>query len=267
MDTSGREVAEQVRNSHGATWYLKPQSVGGLAIVLKRFPQVDTTKPSGRTYVLVHGLGVSSTYFEFLAAELAHTGAVLLIDLPGFGDAPVPKRDMPTAMHGTVLGAVLREAGIENPVLVGHSMGCQVVTSLDVQGAVGVHTLVLLSPVSNMERRTRHQQLWDLFKDSLVETWRAKVNAVREYFLRGRMRYYLRQLTYMLEYPIEDRMPLLDAHTLIVTGDKDPIVPVAWAQSLADAAPHAALRVVPGAHVVMYSAPKQLAAYIAEHAQ
>jgi pimeloyl-ACP methyl ester carboxylesterase len=267
MDTSGREVAEQVRNSHGATWYLKPQSVGGLAIVLKRFPQVDTTKPSGRTYVLVHGLGVSSTYFEFLAAELAHTGAVLLIDLPGFGDAPVPKRDMPTAMHGTVLGAVLREAGIENPVLVGHSMGCQVVTSLDVQGAVGVHTLVLLSPVSNMERRTRHQQLWDLFKDSLVETWRAKVNAVREYFLRGRMRYYLRQLTYMLEYPIEDRMPLLDAQTLIVAGDKDPIAPVAWAQFLVDAAPHASLRVVPGAHVVMYSAPKELAEYIAEHAR
>ena len=38
-------------------------------------------------FVLVHGIGVSSRYFERLVPALAEEGRVVAVDLPGFGKA------------------------------------------------------------------------------------------------------------------------------------------------------------------------------------
>jgi pimeloyl-ACP methyl ester carboxylesterase len=267
MNRPRPEVAERVHSVRGATWYVQRSRVNELGVVLKRLPpSADSTGP-GLSFVLVHGLGVSSHYFEFLAAELSRSGTVWLVDLPGYGDAPVPRSDVPISTHALILADVLRSAGIESPVLVGHSMGAQVVTSVVAQRELRVTTLVLLSPVSNVNRRTSRQQIWDLAKDSFAEPWRARINAVHEYLLRGRLPYYLRQVPHMIGYAIEEVLPGVTAKTLVVTGDEDPIVPVDWASTVAASAPNGTLHVVPGAHVVMYSAPAALAARIVNHAR
>src|ERR1700760_3021969 len=96
-----------------------------LAVVTRRFPPVEGAPSEGRPFVLVHGIGVSSRYFHPSAAQLAKYGTAYLVDLPGYGSAPNPHRDVSIANHADVLAKRLEAAGIDDPILVGHSMGTQ----------------------------------------------------------------------------------------------------------------------------------------------
>ena len=250
------------RSRRGVTFHRSRAVVDGLALMVKRFPGVPENPE--RNYVLVHGLGVSSKYYELLAAELAQTANVWLVDLPGYGHSPIPHRDVSIADHAQVLGRVIEAADASRPILVGHSMGCQVVTELAVAFPEITDDVILLSPVINAERRTAWQAFRDLAHDALIEPWRGKVNGVYEYFFRGRTLYYLRQVPHMIDYRMEDRLPEVDATTMVVVGDRDPIVPLPWAERVAAAARIGSLRVVPGSHVIMLSTPTRLAGLITE---
>ena len=79
------------------------------------------------TFVLVHGLGVSSYYFEPLAARLARTGVVYLLDLPGFDGVPHAGQPLGIGGFADVVAAWVKQEGLTDPVMVRHSMGAQVV--------------------------------------------------------------------------------------------------------------------------------------------
>ncbi len=259
------EASYRPRRTNGVTWYRSRAVVDGLAVVVKRFPRSGRLENPARNYVLVHGLGVSSHYFEWLAAALAHDANVWLVDLPGYGSSPRPRRDVTVEEHARVLGLVIDSAAIAQPVLVGHSMGCQVVTEIAVTMPRLSDSVVLLSPVTNPARRSPGRQLLDLVRDFFREPPRADAFGLYSYFLTGRVVYYLRQVPHMIGYPIEERIPLIEAQTLVVVGERDPIVPLAWASAAASLAPRGSLAVVPGAHVIMYSAPRILSERIMEH--
>lgn len=260
------ESAYRVRRTNGVSWYRSRAVVDGLAIVIKRFPRATAANNPSRNYVLVHGLGVSSHYFEWLAAALAHDANVWLIDLAGYGSSPKPRRDVTVEDHARALGLVIDSAGVSEPVLVGHSMGCQVVTEIAVTMPHLSDSIVLLSPVTNPARRSAGKQLLDLTRDFFREPPRADAFGLYSYFLTGRMLYYLKQVPHMIAYPIEHRLPLVEASTLVVVGERDPIVPLEWATQAAALPPRGSLAVVPGAHVIMYSAPDILSKRIVEHA-
>lgn len=259
------ESTYRVRHTNGVNWYRSKAVVDGLAVVVKRFPRVGPVANPSRDYVLVHGLGVSSHYFEWLAAALAHDANVWLIDLPGYGSSPKPRRDVPVEEHARVLGLVIAASEATEPVLVGHSMGCQVVTEIAATMPGLTDSLVLLSPVTNPARRTARRQLLDLMRDFFREPPRADAFGLYSYFFTGRSLYYLKQVPHMIGYPIEERLRLVEAETLVVVGERDPIVPVEWATHAAALAPRGSLAVVPGAHVIMYSAPGILSKRIMEH--
>lgn len=78
----------------------------------------DTDKVGGRTFLLVHGIGMGITYFAELSQALESHGRVVAIDLPGFGDAPEPKNAMTMAQMGRVLIDFVEVEGLGRPVLV-----------------------------------------------------------------------------------------------------------------------------------------------------
>ena len=81
-----------------------------------------------RTFVLVPGIGVSSNYFERLATQLNEYGPVHALDLPGFGGVPHPESGrMTIGEYADLVGTVIDELDLDDPVVVGHSMGTQVV--------------------------------------------------------------------------------------------------------------------------------------------
>lgn len=77
--------------------------------------------------VLVHGWGCNLTLWRDQIAELSKRTRVVALDLPGHGmsDKPETKYDMD--LFAAAIDAVMKDAGVERAVLVGHSMGTPVV--------------------------------------------------------------------------------------------------------------------------------------------
>jgi pimeloyl-ACP methyl ester carboxylesterase len=252
-------LEERQRRSHGTAYFLSRRTYGDLTVAVKRFPGVAT----GPDFVLVHGIGVSSRYFHPTAVELARCGTVWLVDLPGHGKAPDPGRDVPIDAHARTLNAFVQEIG--SPVLVGHSMGAQVVASLAVQFPDAASRLVLIAPTMPPASRDAAKAIALLGVDMTRESPAVVAITSSDVVARAGIPYTLNQLPYLLADRIEDRLPLITAKTLVIVGERDPIVPIAWARECALLV-HGELAVVDGAHVIMHSSPVEVARLIAEHA-
>ena len=260
------EDAYRVRHTHGASFYTSRQEHDDLTVVVRRYPG-RTEVPAdaaARTFVLVHGLGVSSRYFQPLASELARRGRVFVVDLPGYGSAPDPKRDVSLADHAGALAAFLRESGLHDPVLVGHSMGTEVVAILAQQHPDVTDRIVLMSPTLEPQARTRAIAIRNLLRDALREPPAVFGIAFVDYLIRCGPPYLFAQLDHMLADRLEDRLPQLAANLLVIAGDRDTIVTIEWARSLAARAPGAQFHVVHGPHVIMHTDPQMIAKHIVD---
>ena len=105
-------------------------SIGdGMLMRVHRFRR-DFIDEGAPTFVLVHGIGVSSEYFVPLAQHLVEHGDVITLDLPGFGDTTRPPHPLSIAGFAAATHKIMRFEGVKNPVMLGHSMGAQVVTEM-----------------------------------------------------------------------------------------------------------------------------------------
>jgi pimeloyl-ACP methyl ester carboxylesterase len=77
--------------------------------------------------VFVHGWCCDHTVWRDQAAALAGKARVVALDLPGYGKSDKPKVDYTMDLFAKGVDAVLRDAGVEHAVIVGHSMGTPVV--------------------------------------------------------------------------------------------------------------------------------------------
>jgi pimeloyl-ACP methyl ester carboxylesterase len=99
-EMSSREESEYPKRFEGdVAYFTRRIRYDDLATVIRRFPATATAPRGGRPFVLVHGIGVSSRYFHPVAAQLAQRGHVYLVDLPGYGSVPDPRRDVTIADH------------------------------------------------------------------------------------------------------------------------------------------------------------------------
>lgn len=259
---AAEEDLSRGRRYRGAVYYTSRQEHQHLTIHVERFPGSGGAR--ARTYVLVHGIGVSSRYFHPLAAELARTGKVYLVDLPGYGAAPDPRRDVTLEDHAEVLAGFLRQVGVEHPVLVGHSWGTQVVSVMAQRHPDVCDTAVMLSPTLEPPARTPARAIGRLLLDATREPLDVVGIAVTDYLVRCGLPYLLRQMPHMIADRPEDRVPRHRARTLVVTGDRDPIAPPGWARALAERHPRAEFREVRGPHVIMHTSPAMIAQHITE---
>lgn len=256
------EARYRVRIVRGATFWTSRQVHQDLTIVVKRFPVRHEPTESDRSFVLVHGIGVSSRYFQPLAAELAHLGAVYLIDLPGYGAAPDPRRDVTISQHAGVLASLIRGSGLEGSVIVGHSWGCQVVSMLVRDHPDVTDRIILMSPTMMPAARTFWRATRNLLRDALREPPVVFGIAVTDYLVRCGLPYLLRQVPHMLRDAIETRLGTSRAEVLVVNGDRDPIVAPGWAAQLSDLSSGITYREVHGPHVIMHTQPEMIAGHI-----
>ena len=204
-----------------------------------------------RTFVMVHGIGVSSDYFEPLAHALHPHGDVLLLDLPGFGGLPKPGNPLSIAGFADIVLAGIEQEGIENPVLVGHSMGAQVVVDLLARHDISSHA-VLIGPVVNPHEPRLSQQALRFLQSATHESRRLRLLASRAY-LRCGPAWFLEVLPAMMRYPMRERLQEVRAVTLVVTGEHDAVVPVPWLEEILRLLPSGHGAVIPGAaHNVVY---------------
>ena len=218
-----------------------------------------------RTFVLVHGIGVSSVYYRPLAQELSRHGRVHVLELPGFGKARTPRRPLSMDEFAEEAWKALDALGASDPILIGHSMGCQVVVEMAIQRP-RPQPIALLGPTVNVRERTILRQALRLAQDSIIEPLGVTPIVFGDYVRCG-VPWYVESLKEMMRHRIEQRLPLVEAPVLLVCGRRDPISPPAWNETLASLARNGRSVVVPReAHVVMYRGARVVAHYLLEEA-
>jgi len=217
--------------------------------------------PDLPTFALVHGLGVSSRYFVPLAELLAPHGRVVVFDLPGFGGIPHPDDPLAIEDFALTVRVALRRLDVHRPVLLGHSMGAQVVVEVAVQEEELGGALLLVSPVVNAHERTVRLAARRFVQSARHERLGSALVSLRAYLWAG-LRWPLEVLPAMLHYPIEERVGLLGGSLAILAGDLDLLCPPEWVDELAAAATRARVTTVeiPGAaHQVVIDHAREVA--------
>lgn len=191
--------------------------------------------------VLLHGIGMGRSVYVELVSKL--TGRIIGLDLPGFGEAPEPERTLTMERHADLVAAFLRDRGIDDAVIIGHSMGCQIAAELAARHPALIAGLVLAGPTVNSAARSIRAQagylLFDLLGERPVVLWRG----AREY-LRGGP-HLLRKMRATIVHDAERAYGRVGCPTLVLRGQRDPLAPMTWCREIVDAIPGARFEEIP----------------------
>jgi 2-hydroxy-6-oxonona-2,4-dienedioate hydrolase len=209
--------------------------------------------------VLVHGFVISSRYMVPAAEQLAQYYPVYAPDLPGFGRSAKPCRTLSLTELANALVAWLDVMGLDSPVLLGNSFGCQIIADLAVRYPDRLARVVLIGPTIDRHRRVALQQLARLQLDMLREPPSLPLLHIPDYVRAGPRRIF-RTYQEMMRDRIEENLPQIAVPTLVIRGSRDPVAPRDWVEDVVRLLPAGRLAVVPGAaHAVNYNAPLELA--------
>ena len=214
---------------------------------------VDTGEEDKPALVFVHGL--SGTWQNWLLNIPAFMGShrVVALDLPGFGESPMPREKVSIQGYARVLDGLLHELGVESAAVVGNSMGGFVAAELALSFSTMVEKLVLVSAAGlSIEEYRRAPLLVGARVWAAGATWvGARGDSVvtrpraRRLGLQLIVRYPERlspALTYeltrgagtpgfvpameaLLSYGFRDHLARIEVPTLVVWGRNDMLVP------------------------------------------
>ena len=255
-----------------------------------------------RTIVFIHGLaGAWVNWLEQLPDLAAAGNRVIAMDLPGFGESPMPAEKITISGYARVVEALLDQLGVDAAAVVGNSMGGFIGAELAIRFPARVERLVLVSAAGLTIEYQRNERVLGVLRalesrltaysawfatrsDTVSRRPRARrllmgVVAARPDLLpaplvaeqiRGSGKHgFVDALDALTDYPIRDRLPEIACPTLIVWGEDDKLVPVRDADEFERLIPDARKVVFPDTgHVAMLERPaafnELLARFLAE---
>lgn len=128
----------------------------------------DLIEAVGRPAVFLHALLGHRQFMGGLAEWWRiSNGSTLLIDLPGHGENPAPASPISIANSAGEIRRVVQAAGLEKPVLIGHSMGALVALEIAARHSDEVAAVILLDPapvVLDLGTRSGWEGLLDMLQ-------------------------------------------------------------------------------------------------------
>jgi pimeloyl-ACP methyl ester carboxylesterase len=118
----------------------------------QRWVQLDTGAVnvidigSGPPVLFVHGLGGSWPNWLEQLPILSQGRRAIALDLPGFGDSPMPSRPISIEGYARTLLELMDTLGVYSAAIVGNSMGGQITAELALLAPERVERIVLVSP-------------------------------------------------------------------------------------------------------------------------
>ncbi|WP_245668359.1 alpha/beta fold hydrolase [Nocardia xishanensis] len=219
--------------------------------------------------VLIHGFAASTRWWDQLVPLLTDSYHVIRIDLLGHGSSAKPDGDgYSIPQQGNRVAAVLEQLGIRHAIVIGHSTGGSVATSLAEQRPDLVTALAFIgtgpsladdtsdSPVTRLlTTPVVGEALWQLRTDGLLRQSSSSAFATDDFPIPQQFVDDLRGMTYhsitatmaaAIDYlnqrTLPDRLTALAKPLLVIFGEQDR----RWRYSTSTAA----YRTVPGATVV-----------------
>jgi pimeloyl-ACP methyl ester carboxylesterase len=208
----------------------------------------------GDPVVLVHGLCGSSRWWTPTLA-LAQRYRVYLVDLPGFGSLRHLGQQFALATASEWIRIWMNAVGLEQPSIVGHSMGAHIALRLAIDHPSRVRRLVIIAPAgivpvgsvlahcgafARAARLTSRQFLVTLARD----VFRAQPSAVRS------------AASALGKQDLRAELPSVSMPTLVICGDRDPLVSLPLARLIARTIRSAQLVVLQSTgHIPMFENP------------
>ncbi len=149
-----------------------------------RISKLDSRRMSAPV-VLVHGWGVSGSYFIPLAERLAGSFDVYLPDLPGHGMSETPPKPLDVDDLAAELIDWMDAIGIARASLVGHSMGCQVAVQIAIRQPPRVDRLILIGITPDPGARGTLQQVRRFVIGGAYERFSLNYHLVKDYVRMG----------------------------------------------------------------------------------
>jgi 2-hydroxymuconate-semialdehyde hydrolase len=215
--------------------------------------------------LLVHNALSSSAIWEPALPFFARGARVIAPDLPGHGrSSALPPGafapDMPR-----ILAALLEACDVAQADVIGASRGGAFSLALAARFPRRVRRLVLVGATGMPQRLSPRGTLRARYGELVYD--RALMNEVREQFAADGTRAVEYERRRAASLTSADRreglvplLPLVRCRTLLVWGEHDRHVPLAWGEMLRDSLPDARLVVMPGvAHLPHYEAPEKFA--------
>jgi poly(3-hydroxyalkanoate) depolymerase len=224
---------------------------------------------TGPPLLLCNGIGMRLEAFQPFVDALDPAIEVIRFDAPGTGGSQLPSLPYRFTTLALLLRQMLHNLGHQQADVLGISWGgglAQQFALLNprlcrrlilVATATGPQTMVPpnpLPPVKNLILRR-----WgDLWGGSAKTDPDALASALRKARISPLSIGYLYQHTAALGFTTLPLLPLIRQRTLVLTGDDDPIIPVANGRILAAGIPHATLHIYHGGHVELATRPSLL---------
>jgi len=219
-------------------------------MVQENFIQIDGNKiryletgNSKNTLVLVHGLGASAERWSQTIPYLAKDYRLIIPDLIGFGYSDKPLVDYTPDFFSDFLGKFLDSTGVDNPNIIGSSLGGQVVAEY-ASTKTNIEKLILSSPSGIMKQSTPALDAYIMAalypnEDNAInafEMMEGSGGKIDKKIVEGfveRMKLPNAKMAFMSTILglknaeiITDRLKSINAPTLIIWGSRDPVIPI-----------------------------------------
>ncbi len=249
---------------------LLPRLTDVNGVSLHALEATEAAPPDATPLVLIHGSGLSGRYMIPTARELAPHFPVYVPDLPGYGDSGDPGKVLNIPQLADWLVAWMDAIGLERASFLGNSFGCQVIVDLAMRYSERTDRLVLQGPTTPPDERST---FWQFIRWRQNEPYNPEMLGevtMPEYGKAGLWRM-IRSYVFQVTDPIEEKVREIEAPTLVIRGEHDPITHQAFAELLARRLPRGELLILPDvAHTLVFTAPVPLAeatrAYLEETA-
>lgn len=230
--------------------------------------------------VLLHGLMGSGACWTPVARVLEGELDVVMPDARGHGDSSAPQRGYRYGEHAKDVVGLLRGLGLSRPVLVGHSMGGMTAALVASRNAELLRALVLVDPtflspecqreVHASDVAEQHRRALGREKAELVAQARARSpgRAPELVEIQAEARLKTRLSAFDVLTPpnpaYRDVVSAIDVPTLLVIGDRSPVVSFEMATELRRINPRIRIELVTDAgHGLPFDQPEPLAEAIA----
>ena len=258
----------------------------GKANILGTGRRRRTAQPAANVVplLLINGIGASLELLAPFVDALDPDIEVISFDVPGVGGSPLPA--VPYRFTGLcrLMGRMLTILGYERADVLGISWGGGVAQQFAFSQRARCRRLVLVStgtgalmvpakpavlakmitPRRYTDRTFLHQVAGDLYGGS-ARTDPTRITAAMNAHNRvGSRRGYLYQLAAGAGWTSVPFLPLLRQPTLVLSGDDDPIIPLANARLMHRLIPQARLHVFHGGHLGLVTEAAELAPVVSE---
>lgn len=237
---------------------LRPLETTVRGLTMYSLVSTQAAPPDAPPVVLVHGSGLSHRYMIPVGAELTSALKVYMPDFPGYGKSDKPNEIYDVPELADWLVDWMSSVGLERASFLGNSFGCQIIADLAARHPERVDRAVLQGPTTPADERSIFWQFIRWRQNQPYNpSWMSPIMD-EAYDQSGWWRMF-RSFFIQICDPIEDKMPHIQAPTLVVRGTKDPIANQEWCERLVELAPRGELALIPDvSHTLCFTTPVAL---------